>query len=363
MSKDFEKLQKLKDKVDSAVDLLDLEQKKQEIKKLGKQMQQEGFWNDQEEAKQISKQHSDLQEEVQIWTDLQEEIGGLYELSKESEDSDLADEIQKRTNELWDKYEELELTVLLDGKFDKKNAIINIQSGSGGVEAQDWAEMLMRMIIRYAENKDWKVNLVEQTKGKESGIKSATIQVQGNYSYGMLKSEDGTHRLVRISPFDATGSRHTSFALIEVIPELEMSEGVDIEESELRIDTFMASKHGGQSVNTTDSAVRIVHEPTGITATCQNEKSQRRNKETAMKILRSRLEQRKREKQKEKLEELKGEYKSPEWGNQIRSYVLHPYNMVKDLRTEHETSDPEDVLDGNLDPFVESYLRWLKSKE
>lgn len=361
MSNKIEKLEQLKQKVDSAVELLNLEEKKEQIRELGKKMQQEGFWNDQKEAKEISKKHSDLTEKVQIWESLQEEVSELHELYSESGE-ELEEEIQERTKELWEQYEDLEITLLLDEKFDKKNAIINIQSGSGGVEAQDWAEMLMRMIMRYSENKDWEVNLIEQTKGKEAGIKSATIQVKGDYAYGMLKSEDGTHRLVRISPFDSTGSRHTSFALIEAIPELEVDEGIDIDEGDLRIDTFMASKHGGQSVNTTDSAVRIVHEPTGITATCQNEKSQRRNKETAMKILRSRLEQRKKEKQQEKLEEVKGEYKSPEWGNQIRSYVLHPYNMVKDLRTEYESSDPEDVLDGNLDTFVENYLRWKKKQ-
>ncbi|MFB6181570.1 MAG: peptide chain release factor 2 [Candidatus Magasanikbacteria bacterium] len=356
-------LEQLKQKVDSTYDLVDVEQKKEKKKELEQEMSQEDFWQDQQRAKKIKKEHSKLEEKINIWEELKGEVQELQELKQELQDEEnesLQKDLRNRTEELWQKYDKLELELFLDGKFDDKNAIVSINSGSGGVEAQDWAEMLLRMILRYSEDQGWSTTVVERTEGKEAGIKSASILVEGEYAYGKLKSEDGTHRLVRLSPFDADNSRHTSFALIEVIPELKRKEGVELKEKDLEIDTFMSSKPGGQSVNRTESAVRITHEPTGITVSCQNEKSQKRNKETAKKILRSKLEKYKQEKQEEKLEEIKGEYKSPEWGNQIRSYVLHPYNMVKDLRTEHESSDPESVLEGEIGEFVEAYLRYQK---
>jgi len=251
---------------------------------------------------------------------------------------------------------------LFDGKHDEHNAIVTIQAGSGGTEACDWAEMLMRMYMRYAEKKEWNIELFDETKGAEAGIKSVVFRVDGRYAYGHLQAEQGTHRLVRISPFDAEQMRHTSFARVEVIPELEENNEFQIDEKDVRIDTFMAGGHGGQSVNTTYSAVRIVHEPSGITVQCQNERSQLQNKETAMRILRSKLQQLQEQKEEEERLKLRGEYKSPEWGNQIRSYVLHPYHMVKDVRTRHETTDDVRVLDGDLDDFVEAYLKWKKIK-
>jgi peptide chain release factor 2 len=255
----------------------------------------------------------------------------------------------------------LEFYLLLDGKHDKSSAIVAVHAGSGGTEAQDWAEMLLRMVMRYSEKKDWNVILLDESRGQEAGIKSATLRVDGRYAYGHLKSEHGTHRLVRISPFDAEKMRHTSFALIEVIPEIETDDDIEIDPKDLRIDTFMSSGKGGQSVNTTYSAVRIVHIPTGTTVQCQNERSQLQNKETALRILKSKLQALKEEQEEKERQELRGEYKSAEWGNQIRSYVLHPYKMVKDLRTRYEESDPDNVLDGNLDGFVEAYLKWIKT--
>ncbi|MFB6226015.1 MAG: peptide chain release factor 2 [Candidatus Paceibacteria bacterium] len=355
-------LSKLKQKVDTAYeDLIDVDSKKERKKQLEQEMNREDFWNDQQRAKEIKKEYSRIKEQINTWEKMKEELDELSELKQEAADDSLLEEIDERVKDLWGKYEQYELQLLLDGKFDDKNAIVSFSSGSGGVEAQDWAEMLLRMVMNYCEDQGWEVRLVERTEGKEAGIKSATIVAKGEFAYGKLKSEDGTHRLVRLSPFDADNSRHTSFALIEVIPELQQNEGVELKDKDLEVDTFMASKPGGQSVNRTESAVRITHSPTGITVSCQNEKSQKRNKQTAKKILRSRIQKYKQEKREEKLEEIKGEYKSPEWGNQIRSYVLHPYNMVKDLRTKHESSDPESVLEGELGEFIEAYLKWQKT--
>ena len=272
------------------------------------------------------------------------------------------DEIAEKLKSLNQKFEKFEFYLLMAGKYDRANAIMAIHSGTGGREAQDWAEMLMRMYFRFAERQGWRVRILDESRGSEGGLKSATVSIQGTWAYGYLKSEAGVHRLVRISPFDAEKMRHTSFALVEVLPELPESVDIKIDPSELRIDTFCAGGHGGQSVNTTHSAVRIVHIPTKITVSCQNERSQQQNKETALKILKTRLHQLEEEKRTEKKEALRGEYAAAEWGNQIRSYVLQPYRMVKDHRTKYETADTEGVLDGNLEPFMESYLRLIASE-
>jgi len=274
----------------------------------------------------------------------------------------LHDEIAEKLKSLNQKFEKFEFYLLMAGKYDRANAIMAIHSGTGGREAQDWAEMLMRMYFRFAERQGWRVRILDESRGSEGGLKSATVSIQGTWAYGYLKSEAGVHRLVRISPFDAEKMRHTSFALVEVLPELPESVDIKIDPSELRIDTFCAGGHGGQSVNTTHSAVRIVHIPTKITVSCQNERSQQQNKETALKILKTRLHQLEEEKRTEKKEALRGEYAAAEWGNQIRSYVLQPYRMVKDHRTKYETADTEGVLDGNLEPFMESYLRLIASE-
>ncbi len=283
-------------------------------------------------------------------------------MAENESDESLHDEMQERVKELETKFEKLEFFILFSGKHDKKSAIISMHSGSGGTEAQDWTEMLLRMLTRFAEKMDWTVKILDMNRGSEAGIKSCTLQIEGLYAYGYLKSEHGVHRLVRISPFDAEKMRHTSFALIEVLPELDDDIEIELNEKDLRIDTFMAGGKGGQSVNTTYSAVRIVHIPTKISVSMQNERSQKQNKEVAMQILKAKLYRLEMEKQAEKKAELRGEYSSAEWGNQIRSYVLHPYKMVKDHRANFESKEPDKVLDGDLQPFMEAYLRWLKDR-
>lgn len=359
-----ESLSSLCEKLSNLRVMLKLEEKQAEIQKLQKAMNESDFWNDQERATKISKRVGFLTEEFESWQKLDKESEELLEMAKldeEDKEVNMREEIENSYNELLLKVEKLEFNTLLDGKHDEKNAIMSIHAGSGGTEAQDWAEMLMRMYLRYVEKKDWQVTILDESKGSEAGIKSATLRIAGSHAYGYLQSEHGIHRLVRISPFDAEKMRHTSFALVEVIPEMDESDDVQVDEKDLRVDTFMSGGHGGQSVNTTYSAVRIVHIPTNITVSCQNERSQQQNKETALKILKSKLQKIQEEKEEEERLKLRGEYKSPEWGNQIRSYVLHPYHMVKDLRTKYETTDDERVLDGDLDEFVESYLKWLKS--
>ena len=269
-------------------------------------------------------------------------------------------EILKQFDAIKGRLAKLEFATLMDDKYDDRDAIVAVHAGAGGTEAQDWAEMLMRMFFRYAELKKWRVKTLDEHRGAEAGIKSATFAVEGRFAYGHLKSEAGVHRLVRLSPFNADHLRQTSFALVEVLPELGDIEEVKIDPEDLRIDTFLSSGHGGQSVQTTYSAVRVTHLPTGIVVACQNERSQTQNKDTALRILRAKLhaiylQERDTEKKK-----LRGEFTSAEWGNQARSYVLHPYKMVKDHRTKHETQDAERILNGDLDEFVEAYLRHRK---
>ena len=364
MKDEIKQLEQLKENIQSTWTLLDIDIQITEMSVLEKEMQDPEFWDDQENAKSVSQKHEELRKEIETWTRMRDEVGELLSLSHDLEktpDEEMKIEIDNKIKDLNKQFEDLEFYLLLDGKHDKKNAIVAVHSGSGGTEAQDWAEMLLRMLLRYTEKKNWKTTILDESRGSEAGIKSTVFRVEGRYAYGHLKSEHGTHRLVRISPFDAEKMRHTSFALIEVIPEMEDSVDLEIDPKDLRIDTFMSSGKGGQSVNTTYSAVRIVHIPTNTTVQCQNERSQIQNKETALRILKSKLQSLKEEKEEKERLELRGEYKSAEWGNQIRSYVLHPYKMVKDLRTRYEVTDPDEVLDGELSGFIESYLKWLKT--
>lgn len=349
----------LQEKIKATQQLLKIDALKNKMNELAAQMNEAGFWNDQKRAQDISADYQDIKSEVEKWEQLEQKVRELQELAK-AQDEELVTEIAKQTSTLEAEYAEFEFVLLLNGPYDKNNAIISIHAGSGGTEAQDWTAMLMRMLMRFSEKQGWKIELVDESRGAEVGYKSVTFEVKGRYAFGYLKSEHGVHRMVRISPFDAEKMRHTTFALVEVLPEVDEAAKVEIKPEDLRIDTFMSGGKGGQSVNTTYSAVRIVHEPTGITVSCQNERSQQQNKEHAMKILKSKLVRLEEEKRAAERKELRGEYKSAEWGNQIRSYVLHPYHLVKDHRTDFESTDPESVLEGELLPLSESFLRWIK---
>lgn len=355
----LEDLKELQAKIADTKKLLNIQDLQKKLEQLAGEMNAPDFWSNKENAQAISQDYQDIKKEVEKFVDLEKKTNDLIELA-DSGDGSLADEIEQQTKKLAKEFSEYELYVLLNGPYDKNSAIVAIHAGSGGTEAQDWAEMLVRMVMRFCDKMGWKTKVIDESRGAEAGYKSIMFEVKGRFAYGYLKSEHGVHRLVRISPFDAEKMRHTSFALIEVLPELDDAVKIEIDPKDIRIDTFMAGGHGGQSVNTTYSAVRIVHVPTGITVSCQNERSQQQNKDMAMKILKAKLHRLEEEQKAKERLELRGEYKSAEWGNQIRSYVLHPYHLVKDHRTEYESTDPESVLEGELLPLSESYLRWIK---
>jgi peptide chain release factor 2 len=302
------------------------------------------------------KKVASLRNVVDDWHSLEQHVSYLLELSQLLDES-LRNDISSELDEIEKDIERREFDLLLSGKYDQNNALLAIHSGAGGVDAQDWAEMLERMYLRWAENKGFKTDIIDMSEGEEAGIKSVTIAVEGDYAYGYLRPEKGVHRLVRLSPFDAAHRRHTSFALVEILPEVEDNSEIEVNPDEIRIDVYHSSGAGGQNVQKNATAVRITHLPTGLVVTCQNERSQTQNRENAMRVLRSRLLEIKEEQQVATLAELRGEYTKAEWGSQIRSYVLHPYQMVKDHRTDHEVGNAQGVLNGDIDGFIEAYLR------
>ena len=299
---------------------------------------------------------SRLNESIEGWNKLGNRLNDALELA-DLGDSSLMDELEAETKAIEAEVEQREFRAMLSGEFDRGDAILAIHAGAGGTDSQDWAEMLQRMYLRWMEKHNYETEIIDTTAGEEAGVKSVTISVDGRYAYGYLRAEKGVHRLVRISPFDANSRRHTSFAMVEVLPQVADDTEVEINPNDIKIDTFKAGGAGGQSVQKNDTAVRITHLPTGIVASCQNERSQTQNREMAMKVLRARLLEIKEREKAEKIDELRGEYTKAEWGSQIRSYVLHPYKMVKDHRTNHEVGNAEGVLDGDLDSLIEAYLR------
>ncbi len=326
-------------------------------------MSQQDFWNDNEKAQKVLQENKALKETLDEFNHLEsslEEIDVFIELAIEEGDISLEKEVEKMIENLESYIDELKIKTLLSGEYDKNNAILSINAGTGGLDAQDWAQMLLRMYVRWADRKGFKVSTLDMISDPEAGIKSATIQIEGLNAYGYLKSEKGVHRIVRISPFDPSGKRHTSFASIDVVPELDESIEIDINPSDLKIDTYRASGAGGQHINTTDSAVRITHIPTGVVVQCQNQRSQHSNKDTAMRMLMAKLIELKELEQKEKIEDIQGKYSQITWGSQIRSYVFQPYKLVKDHRTNAEMGNVDSVMDGSIDLFINEYLKMTK---
>jgi peptide chain release factor 2 len=314
------------------------------------------LWDDRDKAQKLLKEINDLQDEIVEWDHLSSSINDSLELLELGDES-IASELEDTVADIHKRVEKKEISVLLSGKYDSGNAILAIHAGAGGTEAHDWASMLQRMYLRWAEKNNFVADVVDFTPGEEAGTKTVTISMNGKYAYGNLKSEKGTHRLVRLSPFDSAHRRHTSFAMVEVLPDAPDDDSIVIPAEDVRIDVFKSSGAGGQNVQKNSTAVRLLHIPTGIIVTCQNERSQTQNRENAMKVLKARLLEIKHEEHEKELGELRGEYVKAEWGSQIRSYVLHPYQMVKDHRTEFEVGNAQSVLDGEIDGFIEAYLK------
>lgn len=349
------------------MNLFDIASKKEELKKLEEQTQQESFWQqDTLSSSKILVKIKELKHKIDGFELAQKEADNLIELTELANlevDEEVAKDILKSTKNLEEDVEKIQLETLLSGKYDRNNAILTLHPGAGGTESQDWAEMLYRMYTRWATKKGYEVKELDYLEGDEAGIKSVTFEIIGENAYGYMKCEMGVHRLVRISPFDAGGRRHTSFASLEVLPEITEDIEIDINPDDLRVDTYRASGAGGQHINKTSSAVRITHVPTNIVVACQSERSQIQNRETAMKMLKSKLFDLKEKEQKETINDLKGEQKDIAWGSQIRSYVFCPYTLVKDHRTNYEVGNVQTVMDGNLDGFIESYLKYINSNK
>ena len=345
----------------------DLNSLKNSIEKLENETMQDGFWNDNKNSSNVLQKLKNVKNKYNNFNNIKSEIDNLIEMNDFlliEKDDEMENDLAKNTNKLAKKIENFQIQMLLSGKYDSNNAIITLHPGAGGTESQDWAEMLYRMYSRWANKNDYSVKELDYLEGEEAGIKSVTALISGENAYGYLKSEMGVHRLVRISPFDAGGRRHTSFASLEVLPEISSDTEVEINPSDLRIDTYRASGAGGQHINKTDSAVRITHIPTGVVTSCQSERSQTMNKETAMRMLKSKLIDLKERENKEKIEDLKGIQKDIAWGSQIRSYVFCPYTLVKGHRTNYETGNIEAVMNGEIEDFMKEYLKQnLKEKE
>lgn len=345
-----------KQKLDELASHIDLSILRKKLADMQLASQAPDLWDDRDKAQKLLKEINDLQDEIVEWDHLSQGISDTLELLELGDES-IASELEETVVDLHKRIEKKEISVLLSGKYDGGNAILAIHAGAGGTEAHDWASMLQRMYLRWAEKNNFVADVVDFTPGEEAGTKTVTITMTGKYAYGNLKSEKGTHRLVRLSPFDSAHRRHTSFAMVEVLPDAPDDDSIVIPAEDVRIDVFKSSGAGGQNVQKNSTAVRLLHIPTGIIVTCQNERSQTQNRENAMKVLKARLLEIKHEEHEKEISELRGEYVKAEWGSQIRSYVLHPYQMVKDHRTEYEVGNAQSVLDGEIDGFIEAYLK------
>ncbi len=356
-------LKELSTTLEGIESVMDLEALRAQIAELEAEAAKPDLWDDVEHAQQVSSRLVHRQNELRKVTDLRqrvEDLEVLYQLGEDEGDQASVSEADEERKRLKKELAALEVRTLLSGEYDERSAMVTVRAEAGGIDAADFAEMLMRMYVRWSERHDYPVEIYDTSYAEEAGVKSATFRVNAPYAYGTLSVEQGTHRLVRISPFDNQGRRQTSFAGVEVLPVVEETDHVEVSEKDIRVDVYRSSGPGGQSVNTTDSAVRITHQPTGIVVSCQNEKSQLQNKAAALRVLQSKLLARKREEERAELNALKDSGSS--WGNQMRSYVLHPYQMVKDLRTEHEVGNPEAVLEGQIDGFLEAGIRWRRQQ-
>lgn len=346
----------IKKEVDTLLRQLDVEGQAARIESLEKKTSDPDFWNDAERARNLMQEIARLRDSIEPWQKLSQQVNDALELAQLDEES-LEAELSTEAEMLRKTVDAMSMQAMLSGLHDRDNAILAIHAGAGGTDSQDWAQMLERMYLRWAEQNKYQIEVLDRSEGEEAGIKSVTMSVRGPFAYGYLRSEAGVHRLVRLSPFDASNRRHTSFAKVELWPDIQGQIDIEVNEKDIKIETYRASGAGGQHVQKNDTAVRITHLPTGIVVQCQNQRSQAQNRDRAMQILRSRLFEIEQQKQDQKVAELKGENIAAAWGNQIRSYVLHPYQLVKDLRTGHEVGNPSAVLDGRLNDFMESYLR------